>query len=215
MKRHPVTPSSTYASALFFTILLAIATGWALPAKAAVKPGKFFVGSTMFLLVNLDTESDTKPDLFQLNLGYRLTDKDVLSLEIIAWKYYAPLGIPYGPSKEDKAERYPGVVDAEGVGLAYQRFIWGRAYTALHTQYMDHNYLDESGAKIGSGHQVFMTFRLGYHFSFLNDVAFIEPNLAITHWPVNTGLPPSFQAKEDKWPNYFLFEPGLHFGFAF
>jgi hypothetical protein len=40
---------------------------------------KCFVGSTFAMLGNLLPEN--KPDFVQLNLGYRLTGKDVISLE--------------------------------------------------------------------------------------------------------------------------------------
>ncbi|MDZ4667450.1 MAG: cyclic nucleotide-binding domain-containing protein [bacterium] len=60
-----------------------------------------------------------------------------------------------------------------------------------------------------------MALRLGYHLKFFNNRFFIEPSFAGTHWPVNTNVPAGFAIKEKKWPNYFLVEPGLHFGFKF
>lgn len=44
-----------------------------------------FVGSTFFMLGNLSPKN--KPDFVQLNLGYRITRKDVVSLELKTWKY--------------------------------------------------------------------------------------------------------------------------------
>jgi hypothetical protein len=44
---------------------------------------------------------------------------------------------------------------------------------------------------------------------------FVEPSLAITHWPITTNVPDSFAAKDRRWPTYFLGEPGLHFGVRF
>lgn len=185
------------------------------PLAAALKPGKFFLSSSAFMLMNLE-DSDTNPEFHQLNVGYRLTGKDVVSVEFITWKYHAPLGIPYGKAKTDVNERFPGHVKGTGIGFAYQRFVWGSFYTALHTTFFNQSYRDEAGQEIGTGDQVFMTWRfLGYHFSLLNDRLFFEPNLAVTYWPVNTGLPESFREKDRKWPNYFLFEPGLHFGVVF
>lgn len=185
------------------------------PLSAALKPDSFFVGSSAFMLMNFE-DSDTNPEFHQLNVGYRLTDKDAISVEFISWKYHAPLGIPYGKAKADVNERFPGHVKSTGIGFAYQRFLWGNIYTALHTTFFDQSYRNEVGQEIATGDQVFMTWRfIGYQFSFLNDRLFIEPNLAVTYWPVNTGQPDSFREKDKKWPNYFLFEPGLHFGVVF
>lgn len=49
---------------------------------------KHFVGSTMFILGNFAPVNP--PEFGQLNLGYRLTHRDVISLELITWKYEWP-----------------------------------------------------------------------------------------------------------------------------
>ncbi len=54
-------------------------------AKEDTTYKKCFVGSTLFLLGNL--ASKNRPDFVQLNLGYRITGKDVVSLEFKTWKY--------------------------------------------------------------------------------------------------------------------------------
>jgi hypothetical protein len=46
---------------------------------------KFFIGSTLFLLGNLDSKNS--PDFVQANVGYRITGNDVVSLELKTWKY--------------------------------------------------------------------------------------------------------------------------------
>ncbi len=56
---------------------------------AAGKRGDRFIGTSAFMLVNVDRDKDEPIDFYQLNLGYHLTNKDVLSIEIITWKYYA------------------------------------------------------------------------------------------------------------------------------
>jgi hypothetical protein len=56
---------------------------------------RHFVGSSLFMLANLLPLSNP-PAFYQLNYGYRLTPKDVVSIEAITWTYKAPLGIPYG-----------------------------------------------------------------------------------------------------------------------
>lgn len=174
---------------------------------------RYFVGSTFFMLGNLSSKN--KPDFAQLNFGYRISPKDVVSVELKTWKYAWPLGIPYGDSFEAPEEKYPGYVRSLGVAFAYQRFLWKGAYAAVHAFNARQAYFDDNDNKIQNGYQLFMTYRLGYHIPLFKNRFFIEPSLAMTHWPINTNVPDSFQVLEKKWNNYFLFEPGLHFGVKF
>ncbi|MBU2912833.1 MULTISPECIES: hypothetical protein [Reichenbachiella] len=174
-------------------------------------PARHFVGSTMFVLAS--PILSPSPKYYQLNYGYRLTPKDVLSIEAITWQYQGPLGRSYGSESDDSD--FPGAVRAFGVGLAYKHFLWKGSYTQIHVTPMFQNYLDEEDHKIKSGFQLFNTLRFGYHFDLFKGRFFIEPSIAFTYWPINTNLPDSFQVVEDQWNNYFLFEPGLHFGFNF
>ena len=175
---------------------------------------KFYIGSTFFMLGNFAAEN--KPDFAQLNFGYRITPKDVVSLEVKTWKYAWPLGIPYGDSYENPENEYPGYIREFGFALVYQRFWWKGLYSSVHAMQAFQKYVDENEQKIQNGYQLFMTYRLlGYHFTFFNNRFFIEPSIAITHWPINTNVPESFKVLEDEWPTYFLFEPGLHFGVKF
>ncbi len=169
------------------------------------------LSTSLFMLANVLPMEDS-PAFYQLNYGYRLTPRDVVIVEAITWRYHEPLGIPWGPSKGDPDESFPGHVRDIGLGLAYQRFVWEGAYSTLHATPFVQTYFDEAGEKIQTGFQLFVTLRFGYHFEFLDDRLFFEPSVAFTYWPVNTNLPDSFQVREDRWPNYFLFEPGLHVG---
>jgi hypothetical protein len=182
--------------------------------SAELSGSKFFVGTSAFMLVNLVPDLEEPPRFAQLNVGYQISKKDTISAELITWRYYGPLGIPATDTAAKKVDKFPGDVTSLGMGLAYQRFLWGGLYSALHAVWFDQSYRSTEGAKLGSGKQLFMTARLGYHFSFASDALFIEPSLAVTHWPIDTNLPASFQQKEDKWPKY-AFEPGLHVGYVF
>jgi len=174
---------------------------------------KFYVGSTLTMLGNF--APGPAPRFVQLNIGYRLTPKDVISIEAKTWNYYWPLGIPYGKDYEAPEYKYPGHVKENGIGIVYQRFLWKGAYASIDASNMLVKYMDENNKKIQDGYTLFMTYRLGYHFQFFKNRLFIEPSVAMTHWPVKTNVPESFSRLEDKWSDYFLPEPGLHFGVKF
>lgn len=176
---------------------------------------KFFIGSTLWLLGNFIPDDPNPPELVQLHFGYQVTQKDVVSVELKTWKYAWPLGIPYGKSFQAPGENYTGHVKAFGIGLVYQHFWWKGAYTSIDAGNMLQRYMDEDNKHIQNGYQLFMTYRLGYQFQFFKNRFFIEPSVAMTHWPINTNVPESFAKIEDKWPTYLLFEPGLHFGVKF
>jgi hypothetical protein len=171
-----------------------------------------YIGSSLFLLANCLPDP---PSFYQINYGYRLTRKDVVSLEAITWTYDAPLGIPYGSSHESPEQSYPGSIKGVGLGFAYQRFLWQNLYASIHATPLLQTYRNERKEKIQHGFQLFSTLRLGYHLPFFKNRFFLEPSVAATYWPVNTNMPQSFRAVESNWPDYFLFEPGLHFGIKF
>lgn len=173
---------------------------------------RHFIGTSGFMLFNL---MPNPPSFYQLNVGYWLTKKDVISIEAKTWTYNFPLGIPYGDDFEAPEWEYPGYIREYGVGVAYQRFLWKGLYTAIHAAGFKQKYVDTSGNKIQNGFQLFMTGRLGYHVRLFKDRFFIEPSIAVTHWPINTNTPESFAKQERGWPNYFLFEPGFHLGYKF
>jgi hypothetical protein len=155
------------------------------------------------------------PDFYQLNIGYRITAKDTVSIEAITWKYAWPLGIPYGKSFEAPEEKFPGYIREFGIGLAYQHFWWKGLYMGIHVLNAAQKFMDGDSRKIKNGYQLFMTCRLGYQLKFFRDRFFIEPSIAITHRPVHTKMPESFAKLDDKWSKFFFGEPGLHFGFNF
>jgi hypothetical protein len=174
---------------------------------------KLFVGSTFFLLGNLATSN--KPDFAQINFGYRLTNKDAISIELKTWKYAWPLGIPYGEGFEAEGLGFPGFIRERGFALVYQRFLWKGLYTGVHTMNAWQTFVNEDGEKFDRGFQIFNTYRVGYHIKLFKDRFFIEPSFAITHRPFHTPMPPSFAQYDNNWPKYFIGEPGLHFGIKF
>lgn len=197
-------------------VLLIIAAGLLSAGLSAqnseTDSSRCYIGSSAFMLVSLTPASAS---FYQLNFGYWLSFRDVISLEAITWKYDAPLGIPYGPSMGDSSEKYPGSIREYGVGIVYQRFLWKGLYSSLQALPLRRVYQDEYNKTIGKGFQLFSTFRLGYHIRLARNRFFIEPSIAATCWPISTHVPASFAEKDKKWPRYFLFEPGLHLGFKF
>lgn len=176
---------------------------------------KCFVGSTLFLLGNLS--SVNRPDFVQLNFGYRITGKDVISLELITWKYAWPLGIHPIANKAygDSDEQFPGHIREYGFDIAYQRFFWKGLYAAVHIMPAWQKFVNDEGNKIDNGFQIFNTYRVGYHVKLFKDRFFIQPSIAITHRPYHTKMPDGFKQLDDKWSKFVFGEPGLHFGFNF
>jgi len=200
-----------------FSAFIFVFAAFSLSAQKKMQDSTFkrcFIGSSAFIISNL-VPQDNQPHFYQLNLGYWLTKKDVISIEAKTWTYRFPIGIPYGDSFEAPRQAYPGKVRGIGVGLAYQRFLWKGLYAAVHASAWSQTYFNEENKKIQNGFQLFTALRLGYHIRLFKDRFFIEPSFAGTFWPVNTNVPEGFAKKEDKWPNYFLVEPGLHVGFKF
>jgi hypothetical protein len=174
----------------------------------------YFVGSTLFLLGNL--ASVNPPNFVQLNLGYRITGKDVISLELITWKYAWPLGInPFlNKSYGKPEEKFPGYIRDYGIGVAYQRFFWKGLYAAVHVMPMWQTFVNENGKKVDTGFQIFNSYRVGYHIKLFKDRFFIQPSLGIAGRPYHTNMPDGFKQKDDKWSTWTP-EPGLHFGYNF
>jgi hypothetical protein len=183
-------------------------------AKTDSTHKKGFVGSSLFLLGNFD--SVNPPGFAQLNLGYRITGKDVISLELITWKHAWPLGINpfYNDSYGKPEEKFPGYIREYGIGLAYQRYLWKGLYVAVHVMPMWQTFKNENGHKVGDGFIIFNTYRVGYHIKLFKDKFFIEPSLGIAGRAFYTEMPNRFKEKDDKWPKWTP-EPGLHFGFNF
>ncbi len=171
-----------------------------------------YIGSSLFLLGNFDNVN--KPEYFQLNVGYRITRKDVVSIEFKRSIYSWPLGIPFGPSFDAPGLNYPGHARILAPTVGYQRFWWKGIYTSVYALNAFEKYLDQKKKKIGNGYTLYMNFHLGYQFKFFKNRFFFEPAIGCSYWPMRTNVPESFKVVENKWPNYFI-QPGLHFGYNF
>lgn len=173
---------------------------------------RWYVGSSLLMLGNFDQTNN--PEYVQLNVGYRLTRKDVISFEFKRSIYSWPIGIPFGPSFDKPGLNYPGHARILAPTIGYQRFWWKGVYTSVYALNAFEKYIDENKRKIGNGYTLYVNFHLGYQFKFFKNRFFFEPAIGCSYWPIRTGVPESFKVLEDKWPNYFI-QPGLHFGFNF
>ncbi|KHJ37943.1 hypothetical protein PBAC_18080 [Pedobacter glucosidilyticus] len=182
-------------------------------AKADSTYKRWFIGSTIFLLGNLATTNP--PDFAQLNIGYRMTGKDVITFEPKTWKYAWPNGIhPFLNKSYGKAEEeFPGYIREYGLSVAYQRFFTKGLYAELNVMPSLQKFVNTDGNKIDKGFQIFNTYRVGYHIKMFKDKFFIQPSLAITHRAYHTPMPDGFKQLDDKWSKFVFGEPGFHFGF--
>lgn len=182
-------------------------------ASSAPPARRSYVGTSLFVLANV-VPDDYPPHFYQLNAGYQLTARDRLSVEAITWRYYHPIGIPWGEDRTGADEAYPGHIREYGLGLAYQRLVWKGGYAAVEAVPFWRTYHDLQDDKLGSGFELFLTLRLGYHVRFFDRV-FFGPSVAFNAWPITTDVPAGFATMDERWPSYFLFEPGLHVGVLF
>ncbi len=184
-------------------------------AKTDSSYSRWFVGSTLFLLGNF--AKTNPPEFVQLNIGYRITGKDAITLEPKTWKYAWPNGIhPFLDKSYGKPEeRFPGYVREYGIAVAYQRFFWKGLYAELNVMPTLQKFMNKDGKKIDNGFQIFNTYRAGYHIKLFKDRFFIQPSVAVTHRAYHTSLPDGFKQKDDKWSKFVFPEPGIHFGYNF
>lgn len=195
-------------SILLFTLSSVLASTDNIKIKKQSTEQRHSIGSSVFLLGNF--APGKPPYYFIFNYGYKLTNKDIIIVEAKTWTYYEPLGT-YGSSDE----LYKGKIRTYGVGVGYQHFLWKNMYSTVKATPFLQQFFDVQNKKIQNGFQLYLQFILGYRFEFLNKRWFIEPSVAFNYWPINTNFPASFKRVEKGTPNYFLFEPGLHFGYKF
>jgi hypothetical protein len=202
---------------LWFALILVMASSLQVEAQYSKQDStykKFFVGSTLFMLANLLPDNN-KPEMVYLNFGYRITGKDVISIEFKTWKYAWPIGIPYGKSFEAEGKGFPGYIREHGVSLSYYRFLWAGLFAQVDVMPAFQTFANEKGNKIDNGFQIFNTYSIGYHIKLFKDRLFFQPSIAITHRPYQSTMPDSFKQIDDRWSRFFFGQPGLHFGYNF
>lgn len=175
-----------------------------------------FVGTSLFVLLgNLDTENP--PNFAQLNIGYRITGKDAITLAAKTWKYAWPNGIHpfFNDAYKKPEEKFPGYVREYGISASYTRFLWKGLYADLNIMPTWQVFVNDKGKKIDDGFQIFNSYRIGYHIKIFNDRFFFQPSICITHRAYHTTLPDGFRQLDNKWSKFIFGEPGLNIGYNF
>ena len=176
---------------------------------------KFSVSTTYLTFANFGEEA-TNTHHYEFHLKYKLTSRDIIGVKATTWKLFAPMGIPmWDPLFLDESEFYPGRLKEMGVGVTYQRFLWKGLFVTAEILPLYKTYLDENEKEIGNGFKLYTTWHLGYQIPMFKNRVFIEPQVHCNYWPIDTNTPQSFKEKDDKWNNYFLFEPNFYLGINF
>lgn len=176
---------------------------------------KFSVSTSYLSFANFGEEK-TNTHHYELHIGNKLTPKDRIGIKLATWKMFAPMGMPMQEQlKFDENNFYPGRLRESGIGVTYQRMLWKGLFANIEVLPQLKTYIDENDKKIRNGFKLYTTYHFGYHISFFKDRVYLEPQIHCNYWPIDTNTPQSFKAMDDKWNNYFLFEPNLYIGFKF
>lgn len=188
-----------------FALLLSLAR----PLHAAdTSEGRWSLGSSAWMLANLFPDP---PQLVYLELDRRFGARGALVLEPVTWTYRAPIGIPYGSSFGDASQNYPGFVRSIGLGLGWRYDLYRGLNASVRSFHFLQVYSEDDQPRT-TGYQLFLQARIGWRLSARAPGIWIEPSIAFNWWPIETGRPASFRARDARWPSYFLFEPWLNVG---
>jgi hypothetical protein len=173
---------------------------------------RFSISTPYLSLINFVPPSI---DMYELHVDYRITPKDQIGVKAVTWSLFEPMGIPWGPDKMNETENYPGRVRETGVGITYQRLLWKGLFAAVEILPLHRTFLNENHKKVDTGFRLYTSYHVGYHIPLFRNRMFLEPQIHCNYWPVDSKGPAGFAGMENKWNNYFLFEPNLYIGINF
>ena len=183
--------------------------------KDPVPNYKFSVGTAYHTFLNFGEEK-TNTHHYEFHFDYRLSPENKIGIKVATWKMYAPMGMPMNEQlKFDESNNYPGRLRESGIGLSYQRMLWKGLFAAVEVLPQLKTYLDVNDNKIAEGFKLYTSYHLGYHIPLFNNRMYLEPQIHCNYWPIDTNTPPTFQEIDNKWNNYFLFEPNIYIGINF
>lgn len=205
---------------LWLVLALVLASNLQMKAQYAEADStykKWFIGTSLFVIIGNIADGGNPPNFAQLDIGYRLTGNDVIRFSPKTWKYAWPNGIhPFLNSAYGKPEeKFPGYVREIGITVSYQRFLWEGLYVQLDIMPTWQIFVNDNGNKIKDGFQIFNSYRFGYHIKLFKDKFFFQPSICVTHRAYHTELPDGFKQLDDKWSKFIFPEPGLNIGFNF
>ena len=162
----------------------------------------------------------TSIQMVELHVKRNLDDKNIVGVKFATWRLFQPMGITWWDGVVDKidseTEYYDGYLRETGIGITYQRMLWKGLFTAVEVLPQIQTYTDLDGNKIKNGFKVYNSVHLGYHVAFgKKKRMFVEPQVHINQWMFDNNSPAGFKEFDDKYGNFFWFEPNLYFGFKF
>lgn len=179
---------------------------------------KYRVSFPAIILGNIGKGGErTNTQHFELHIKKELDAKNIVGIKLATWRLFQPMGIQWWDGLTDKidteTEFYPGYLRETGIGISYQRMLWKGLFASVEVLPQYKTYLDLDNKKIANGFKLYNSFHLGYHFAFgKNKRFFIEPQVHSQFWVFDTNTPDAFKQLDNRWKNYFLFEPNLYIG---
>jgi hypothetical protein len=161
----------------------------------------------------------TNTQHIELHFKYSLDSKNIVGIKFATWRLFQPLGILWWDGLLDKIETqsefYPGYLRETGLGISYQRMLWKGLFATIEVLPQLKTYLNEDQSKISNGFKVYISYHIGYHIPLFKNRMFIEPQIHCQNWTFDANAPSQFKELDNKWRNYFLFEPNLYVGVKF
>ncbi|WP_298262380.1 hypothetical protein [uncultured Lutibacter sp.] len=182
---------------------------------------KYRVSFPAIILGNIGKGGErTNTQHIEFHVKRELDSKNIIGVKFATWRLFQPMGIQWWDGLRDKidseTEFYPGYLRETGIGISYQRMLWKGLFASVEVLPQYKTYLDLDNKKIANGFKLYNSFHLGYHFAFgKNKRFFIEPQVHSQFWVFDTNTPDAFKQLDNRWKNYFLFEPNLYIGFKF
>ena len=156
----------------------------------------------------------------ELHVKRNLDNKNIIGVKLASFRLFQPMGITWWDGiidkMETKSEYYSGHVRATGIGITYQRMLWKGLFATVEVLPQFQTYTDLNGNKLGNSFKLYTSYHLGYHIGFgKKKHFFIEPQINCMLWTSDNNAPDGFKQLDDKWRNYFLFEPQIYLGWNF
>jgi hypothetical protein len=213
---------SLFAILLFFYTLSAFAQTNSPEDKETEVAHKWRVSTTYIMtdLILEDWNKRTSNQMIELHVKRNLDNKNIVGVKFVTWRLFQPMGITWWDGILDKLETesefYPGYLRETGIGITYQRMLWKGLFATVEVVPQFQTYMDLDGNKLGNGFKVYNSYHLGYHLAFGKKKRFfIEPQVHCNQWMFDNNSPDGFKELDDKWRNYFLFEPNIYVGVNF